>query len=298
MPIHDGARHLPAMLASLARQDIDEPWELVAVLDRCTDRTDRVLEEWRERLPSLSVHRLDEPGPATCANARNVGVAHSTGARLVFLDHDDEVPSNYLSAVHRALDEHELVCVPWDPRLLNPSRVARERAVHAVAAPLGRAPWLFAPEGALAMRREVFDSVGPLDPTCGTSCNDDWCFRAAALGHRMHAVTDTVLHYRFRTEARASYRQGRSWGLSETLVWNEWADRVDGEFPHHDASEVVVRLARSYLPHVARLVWDRDGRAVLAFESGHLAGVVDGLRRRHRQSSRALTATLPGRPPI
>lgn len=100
IPSHNRAQLLDVMLAALAAQLIDAPFEVIVVLDGCTDESVATLEIWKElgELPSLRWIEQPRSGQAV---ARNVGAFAARAPVIVFLD-DDIIPDADLLAIHLA----------------------------------------------------------------------------------------------------------------------------------------------------------------------------------------------------
>ena len=60
VPTHRGAHRLRALLRPWLDQDVEEPWEVVVVLDGSSTTTPGMLEQWSDRLP-LRVVSIREP---------------------------------------------------------------------------------------------------------------------------------------------------------------------------------------------------------------------------------------------
>ena len=85
VPTHRGAHRLPVLLDALAAQDVDEPWEVVVVLDGVLDDSPRLLEQWQDRLDlRIVVH----PEPLGLVDALNDGYAAARGRVLIRCDDD------------------------------------------------------------------------------------------------------------------------------------------------------------------------------------------------------------------
>ena len=80
VPVHNGARFLAAALDSVAAQDYGS-MEIVVVDDGSSDNSAEIAASYRVRL-------LQQPNRGV-AEARNAGVAESSGELLAFLDQDD-----------------------------------------------------------------------------------------------------------------------------------------------------------------------------------------------------------------
>ena len=80
VPVHNGARFLAAALDSVAAQDYGS-MEILVVDDGSSDNSAEIAASYRVRL-------LQQPNRGV-AEARNAGVAESSGELLAFLDQDD-----------------------------------------------------------------------------------------------------------------------------------------------------------------------------------------------------------------
>ena len=86
MPCHNSALSIDATLKSVAKQHFKD-FELIAVDDASTDNTLTILEQWKSRLPVLTIiqnsHNL---GPG---RARNIGISCAQSNLIALLDSDD-----------------------------------------------------------------------------------------------------------------------------------------------------------------------------------------------------------------
>lgn len=99
VPTHNRAEALGKTLSHLARQDFDEPWEVIVVNNRSTDNTDAVVQSQQFPVPLQLVHE-DTPGAAA---ARNAGVEAATGQYLLFIDNDILVEPDFIQRHHQSL---------------------------------------------------------------------------------------------------------------------------------------------------------------------------------------------------
>jgi glycosyltransferase involved in cell wall biosynthesis len=92
------AEHLRETLASFQRLHVpaDLPAELLVVDNASTDDTAEVVRQCK--LPSLAVRYLHEPKPGQ-SNARNSGMANTSGEVILFTDDDVRVPANWIEAM-------------------------------------------------------------------------------------------------------------------------------------------------------------------------------------------------------
>jgi glycosyltransferase involved in cell wall biosynthesis len=192
VPAHNAAATLGGTLTALARQELDEEYEVIVVDDGSSDNTAAVAEA-AELEVTLVRERGVGPGPA-----RNAGVAVAQGEVLAFTDADCKPTPSWLAEGIAGIAGADLV----------------QGAVHAdpaaVIGPFDRTVWVTREHGLyecanLFCRRDAFERVGGfedwLDARLGKPLAEDawlgWrirragmrtAFRDTALVH--HAVFD------------------------------------------------------------------------------------------------------------
>lgn len=254
------------MLESLSRQSFDGSWEVVVADNGSTDGTPRVVESYGARLPRLLL--IDASAQAGVANARNRGVEHSAGTKILFVDGDDEVGEGYVAAMAGALEEAELVCARLGFDRLNPAwaRVVRaqrwqqERPID----PFGFLP--FAGSGTLGIRRSLFEEAGGFRHYARPSQFEeaDLCWRIQLAGHSAPVlVPEAVLHYRLPSTLRGWYLRGRNYGRGRVGLYEAYRDR--GMAPPR-------RVSLRNLAAAAWRIRSRRDLARMAQELGHFVG--------------------------
>jgi GT2 family glycosyltransferase len=103
IPTHNRSDALAQTLFGLAKQQFDQPWEVIVVNNRCTDDTDEVVQRQTFPVPLQLIHRKDIAGPAA---ARNAGAAVAAGDYLLFMDNDILVEPDFLKRHWSALSSH------------------------------------------------------------------------------------------------------------------------------------------------------------------------------------------------
>ena len=184
VPAHNAAATLDGLLSALARQELDQGFEVVVVDDRSTDSTASIAELRGARL----LRSRSRQGPA---EARNAGAAATGAELLAFTDADCEPASGWLREGIAALDRGaDLVTGPIEP-LREPGPFERTLRVEGPS-PLFESANLFA-------RRSLFDRLGGFQPPARLTLAPD----------AGHFGEDAVFGWRaVRSGARTAYAPG------------------------------------------------------------------------------------------
>lgn len=225
VPFLNGAAHLTDLFDSLVAQDYASPWEVLAVDNGSTDESQNIVRRYEQRLDLKILNAFDR---RTVSFARNVGVRHATGMRLIFIDADDAVDAHYVSAMSRALGSWPLVTSRVDSARLNPEWV---RDVHGP-------PWqedgvgvffefLPAAGSNIGIHRELFDRLGGFPEEFNASADLAFSWNAQLHGGvEIRFVPEAVYFYRFRHSYSSLLRQSATWGRDTVRLYKRF--RADG----------------------------------------------------------------------
>ena len=188
-------------------QQTHQPRDVILAVDHNSALAARFTAELVPRFPSLTV-ALENEGPSGIGSARNVGIAHSRGDVVVFLDDDAAPQTQWLEEIIRPFADLTVGVVAG---LVTPVWVGAKGAPHWLPPEyywVMGATWrgfgsdandIRNPIGAsMAIRRELLEKVGGFD--LGFTYNNDetdLCFRirAASPGTRtVYAPLSEVLH--------------------------------------------------------------------------------------------------------
>ena len=87
VPVYNARNYIKGTIDCVRRQTYQN-WELLLILDGCSDGTDEVVSEYLEQLQDerIIVIRQSNQG---AARARNLGVSRAAGRYIAYLDADD-----------------------------------------------------------------------------------------------------------------------------------------------------------------------------------------------------------------
>lgn len=169
---------LEKLFQSLAAQEgVQRDVEVVISDNGSQTPPTELCERYGAKLVSTS-----EPGPGP---ARNVGIAASKGEIVAFIDADCIATPGWLAAIETGFQSEEKSILGGDVRVsyADPSAPRGFELYEAIFAFRNREYIKsgFSGAGNMAIRREVFDRVGPF-AGIGVAEDKDWGLRATALG--------------------------------------------------------------------------------------------------------------------
>lgn len=248
------------------------------------------------------VHVLRHESSLGFSAAANAGLRQASGSVLLLLNSDTEVEAGAFQALMHALASDSRLGIvgaqlhypngepQWSggaapgiawlfARAANLhvplSRVPGYRAARPLASAEDRdVDWVTG--AALAMRREVWDAVGPFDERFRLYAQDlDFCLRARAAGWRARVAADFgVLHHHGATIKDLEGAAGRE---NPTLIWRDliyWARKHGGDDFARRARRAILaglrlrlaarRFARMTIAPAARNDWDAGTNALRA----------------------------------
>lgn len=222
VPFRNAARTFSDQLEALASQDFAGAWEVVAVDNRSEDESRQIAESFSGRLELRVVEARERLGGGY---ASNVGAAHATGEKLVFVDADDVVAPGYLSAMAAALDRHQFVTASFDQTTLNPEWV---RAAHG---PAWRAPDEPLPDqfgvlpnagASIGIVRSVFEACGGFPDDLPRMYDIAMSWELQLSGTELHYVPEAVYRVRYRERLLDLFRQGLAGSSCAPLLYKRY----------------------------------------------------------------------------
>lgn len=199
---------LAEQLDALAAQEAGFFWEMIVVDDGSTDGTQNLARSYDGRFPLLHVLETDEP--RSQAEGLNAAIAEARGRYVLVVDSDDVVAPGYLTAMVDALQNHPVVGARFDYTSLNEpwSRVRGFMQTDGLDVYDGFLPFIIC--AGVGIHRRCLEMIGGFDPVSTPVIDVDLSWRLQLAGVPLAFTPDAVLHYRYRTGLRATYRQKRN----------------------------------------------------------------------------------------
>jgi glycosyltransferase involved in cell wall biosynthesis len=214
IPTYNRAERLERCLQTILRLDYpSDAYEVVIADDGSTDDTRTVVDALRSRIerPPVRYVRREHGG---LNSARNLALAHSSGDPVCFVDDDEEVPPEWLSAMVDGFLAHPHAGCAGGPMHLRydgrPPRTCGAEPLGESELDLGGRPvevshvW----GGNMAVRRAAVDRVGPFreDLRLLGGTETEWQDRLRDGGGCVMYIPDAgVWHVRTQRELRLSH---------------------------------------------------------------------------------------------
>ncbi len=249
VPVWDGEAFLGPALASVRAQTFRDH-EVIVVDDGSKVPVEAMV---RSVLPEAKVFRQEHAGPSA---ARNLGLTKATGDFQTFLDADDLWHENTLALLLKALRD-----APSAGVVQGLVQRIESRGAGSMEA-LGP-PYAGFNVGALMVRREAMDAIGPFDEHLCESEDVDLFIRLKERRIRRLVIPDLVLDYRQRPGSVTAMTPPRPLQAGHVANWlrlvrgslkrrrataSEDTNARPDDSPSSITAVLVVRQGRKYLP--------------------------------------------------
>ena len=233
---YNRAEQLMVTLGSVAMQSAAaEMWECIVVDNNSADDTRQRVEAFAKEHDKLNIRYVFESNQGL-SHARNAGIAASTGDIVAFIDDDERIVEEFITAYIELFDTHADAMAAggkiiaeyptgrprWMSRyteqpIANPMDFGTE--IHPF--PAGRIPG----GGNMAMRRSLFESVGVFNTALGRTGKrllggeeSDLFERIARCGYKVYYAPRAVMYHIIPTEKLTRdyfTRLSRNTGISQ-----------------------------------------------------------------------------------
>ena len=210
---YNRAEQLMVTLGSVAMQSAETTtWECIVVDNNSADDTRQRVEAFQRKHSDLNIRYIFEPNQGL-SHARNAGIMASHGDIVAFIDDDEHIVKDFITAYIDLFDQHpdamaaggEIIAEYPTGRPRWMSRYTERPIANPMSFgdrvrlfPSGRIPG----GGNMAMRRRLFDSVGMFNTSLGRTGKrllggeeSDLFERIANSGYRVYYVPRAVMYH-------------------------------------------------------------------------------------------------------
>jgi cellulose synthase/poly-beta-1,6-N-acetylglucosamine synthase-like glycosyltransferase len=249
VPVRDGEATIGDCIDAILAVDYPPERREIVVVDNGS--TDGTAAEIRAR----PVTYLHEPRPGV-SNARNRGIAESTGEILAFVDADCMVDPQWLTELVRPFEDPEVGAVSGDLQHV-PATTPAERQAARLLGNWQRYAFTSDPAYPItanaAYRRDVIDRIGPFDPRMIRAQDVELGLRfQERSGMRLAYAELATARHRNRSTQLGFFRQQLGWAYGAGLVGAKF-EAMGGDPVKPPRMREVARTARG----LGIVVWAR-----------------------------------------
>lgn len=215
IPARNAETTIAEQLAALASQETDVEFEVLVVLNGCTDGTEAVVRAFQADIPDLVVvHADDRTG---VAHARNRGCEHARGRMILHCDADDIVAPGWVDAMTRVLAQADVVggrleAFGW------PDGCDIGRDLQRDELPLANGTLRYAVGASFGYHRALAEQHPFFGEIAFGGEDLDFSLRVQQSGARLAFVPDAVCRHRARTSWHGLRAQMRWYARGDVTV--------------------------------------------------------------------------------
>ncbi len=252
VPVYNGTATIAECLESFAAQSYPgHDIEVFIVDDGSTDGTpefvERLVGQWDEQKPHVTVLRQAHQGPAA---ARNRGAAAAAGEFLLFTDADCVAEQDWVEQMVSPFQSPEVAAVKGAYRTRQRSLVARFAqaefdARYRLLAAARYVDVVFSYSA--AFRRELFIGIGGFDTTFPVADNEDTelSYRVASAGHKIVFNPRAIIYHRHPATLKQYLRKKYSRAYWRMMVYKRFPGKAVRD--SYTPQSLKIQIATVYL---------------------------------------------------
>lgn len=203
IPYYKSEKYIGDTVQSVVDQSITV-LEILIIDDECTDHSKTTLKEIEQAYGLVKIIWLERNGGA--ANARNIGVAHSAGEYIAFLDADDKwTPDKLKKQMDLLADYPEFAGCHTGTAVFNEDRIMGtycNKPERLTTSDLAKSSHVCPPS--LVLKREVFDQLKGFNTSFSTSEDYEFSIRLVKNGYQLGFVPEPLTMVRREGHASLS----------------------------------------------------------------------------------------------
>ena len=249
VPVRDGESTIADCIDAILATDYPADRREILVVDNASTDGTAVL------IQSKQVRYLREPRRGV-SNARNRGIAESTGEILAFVDADCLVEPQWLTELVRPFEDPEIGSVGGDLRHLPPTTAAQRQSARLLG---NWQRFAFTSNPAYpitanaAYRRDVLERIGNFDPHMTRAQDVELGLRfQERSGRRLAYAENATARHRNRSTQLGFFRQQLGWAYGAGLVGAKF-EAMGGDPVKPPRSREIRRTARG----LGIVIWAR-----------------------------------------
>ncbi len=105
IPVYQAQDYIERCLESIKNQNDNSDLEIVCVNDGSTDNSKKIIEDFKLKNKNIKVKIIDKENTGV-SDSRNIGIENAEGKYIMFVDSDDELETNAIEELRKALSDN------------------------------------------------------------------------------------------------------------------------------------------------------------------------------------------------
>jgi glycosyltransferase involved in cell wall biosynthesis len=184
VPVYNEEKNIDQTMRSLMGLKTKKKHEIIVVDSQSEDKTIEIVEKYKKTSKKIKLIKIKD---RNISKARNIGIKSAEGEYLFFIDSGFSVPEDWIEIVIANFEDKNVMVVGGGIRDGSRDFFSRFKSYDKIYREgFERRPVDVLPFTNVAVKREVFDEVGPLDEFFRSRCEDsDLFYRISSAGYKI-----------------------------------------------------------------------------------------------------------------